>query len=294
MRNILKSGEVFHFWANRVQPSGRCGNTRFDGDTLYSYAAPIAKHLPDGSIAVATKNWSMTTSGHQSAARNAVPHGVRVIRVYQIDVATGVIEHARKEADTLIEKASKARTKRGEYLAEALQVATYANEYAEATNVSERINLTELSGRNLSDIKADLAKRQAQEKADVAKLKREATERLAATLQGWRDHNPDAHAWMLRGAAVALRISADKETVETSQNANIPVDDAIALWPLILRCKAGERAYTPGQPIGHYRLTQIRRDGSLLVGCHDIAFTEIERIAKQLGLLQPQPELEAA
>jgi hypothetical protein len=40
--------------------------------------------------------------------------------------------------------------------------------------------------------------------------------------------------------------------------------------------------------VGHYRLTKIRGDGSMVVGCHDIPYSEIEMIARQLGLKQEQ------
>jgi hypothetical protein len=74
--------------------------------------------------------------------------------------------------------------------------------------------------------------------------------------------------------------------VETSAGAIIPLDAALRLWPVILRVMKGDKDYEVGMALGHYRLTQIRTDGSIKVGCHDIAFDEIEGIAKQLGLLE--------
>jgi hypothetical protein len=74
--------------------------------------------------------------------------------------------------------------------------------------------------------------------------------------------------------------------VETSFGAEIPVADAERLWPVIQRVMSGDKDYDVGMELGGYRLTKIRRDGSIVVGCHDIAYSEIERIAQQLGLME--------
>ena len=78
--------ETMTRWAEQSKPAGQCGNVKFVGGMLYSYAEPIALHLPNGQIAVATEHWSLSTSRHQSLAyyaaeraRLAVP-----LRVYAV------------------------------------------------------------------------------------------------------------------------------------------------------------------------------------------------------------------
>ena len=291
MRNVLKSAEVFHFWANKVQPSGRCGNTSFDRDNLYSYNAIIAKHLPDGSIAVATRSWSMTTSGHQSAARRAIPIGTKVIYVYDFACIQDMLASASSQINGLLEKASVARSKKDDYLGQAKDIADNFNAYSLATGSVLQIKAELPVGSDLSAIKQAIKDRQAAELAEKQRQERVAAERRASTLQGWRDGNPDARAWMLSGVRVALRINGDE--VETTRGASIPVADAKSLWPIIQRCIRGDKCFTPGQPLGHYRLTRIHANGSIIVGCHHIDYTEIEAIARQLGLVE-QDEAVAA
>jgi hypothetical protein len=42
----------------------------------------------------------------------------------------------------------------------------------------------------------------------------------------------------------------------------------------------------PKVTLGNYQLHQINVDGSIVVGCHHIPFTELELMADQLGLLK--------
>ena len=60
-------------------------------------------------------------------------------------------------------------------------------------------------------------------------------------------------------------------SIETSHSAQIPVDDC-ALWPIIQRTMRGDDQWCWQLPPG----LRLRRDGSIVVGCHDIAYSEIE------------------
>jgi len=74
MRTVLKNTrEVFHYFANKVQSEGRCGNVSFNGRLAYSYRAVIGKHFPDG-IALSDARYSVTTSSHQSGLGYACQH----------------------------------------------------------------------------------------------------------------------------------------------------------------------------------------------------------------------------
>lgn len=294
MRTVLKTtSEVFHFWANKVQSHGRCGSVSFNGDSLYSYNACIAKHLSGGLIAVTTNRWSVTTSSHQTDALRAVPYNKNVVQVSEITTASGVIQQAKLEIKKLLAKASVARFLRQNYLSQALLIGNDANRYAAALDSTEQIDLVAISGTDFEQVKKQLIADKAEATTAAAKHKLETTARLAANLQRWRDNDPAALHWCLGEANVVLRISTTKNCIETSHGANIPIEDAIALWPLIKRCRAGERSFTPGQRVGRYSLDEIKKDGSIVVGCHDIAYSEVEFIAQALGLIH-QPEEIAA
>lgn len=283
MRKSLSTSECFHFFANQVQPEGYSGNVRFNGNDLYSYSTPIGRWLPDGSLAIATRNYSPTTTGHLSDLRRAIPPRVKVISVYEINTVVGVLAQANILAYTLSKRALTARTRADEYRMQARTVVENANAYAEALGDPQRLVLQELTPEQEDAHKEAL---KAANKADrIAKASREAhaLKVNAERLEKWLSGDTSVSAYGLRELGVRLRIRG--EVVETTRGAGIPVIDAIKLWPLIQRCKAGDKCFTPGQPLGHYRLTKIRENGSIVVGCHDVPYSELERIAVQLELV---------
>jgi hypothetical protein len=92
---------------------------------------------------------------------------------------------------------------------------------------------------------------------------------------------------LLRDGPARLRI-ADK-VVQTSMGAEVPVKDAKRLFPkIVAQRKLGQAldmySATRPFPIGNFRLDKIEADGSIVVGCHNIPWSEIELIARELGL----------
>lgn len=92
-KTVFETGEIPHLWAHRVQESARNaqGNLYFEGDVIYSYGShfPIAKHVldnptkrnPKPAVLLTTRTYSVTTSGHVSAVRCAIPASIPVFRV---------------------------------------------------------------------------------------------------------------------------------------------------------------------------------------------------------------------
>lgn len=287
MRNVLSNtNEVCHYWANKVQASGRCGNVSFEGDKIYSYRACIGRHLPNGMVAISNHRYSNTTSGHQSDVWSASRHLSVISVTYPGDVRDSCTAMQR-EIESLLRQASVAKSKRDYYLASAHTVAKNFNAFAEALESDLRITPPVSDPATLevirNTVKAE-AKRQAE-----ARKERERQANLSAqeALAEWRTGGA-AHL-TIRDATVALRIHG--EQIQTSRGAAIPLAAAPTLWKLIQRVMKGDRDYEVGQAVGVYQLTKIRRDGSIVVGCHDIPHSEIRGIALQLYLIQ---ELEAA
>src|SRR5436190_24347448 len=93
-KTVFDTGEIPHLWAHKVQESARNaqGNLYFDGETIYSYGShfPIARHTVDNptkknpklAVLFTTRSYSVTTSGHVSAVRSAIPKDVQVFHVY--------------------------------------------------------------------------------------------------------------------------------------------------------------------------------------------------------------------
>lgn len=298
MRRALKDAkEVAHFWANKVQSDGYCGNMRFEGPRIYSYAECIAvmyEKLGKGTLVLRTvRDWSMTTAKHKSYVGGAWGYGRDLIDVPIFDNPSSKEDHLENlryllgQYTDAMKKAEKART-RGEMHREmALRATQYYDRYAEFFGLKERFD--EGAAKRLEkQVKAEEAKRERQRKADEAKR----AEKMKEALAEWREGG-DRDLWGLPYIALRLHTHHAKElghlpkqTVETTRGARIPLDDAKRLWPLIQRTRRGERDYDVGMPLGDYRLTKIRRDGSIVVGCHDIPYSEIEGIAKKLGLVE--------
>ena len=301
-RNVLSSvSEVLHYWANRVQPSGRSGNVYFAGDTLYSYGQhfPMARHLPNGTVAVTTRTYGPTTARHVSQTVRAIPRGRRVIHVFDPKgPACENLQTARREVLELLEKARKARLqdRRDAYVSHAQMLAEGANEY-----LAEALKLGPVSGEgalpidldNLPGVAVVLADARARRDAIEATqraLRKEQEAQWAADLAGslvqWRNHEIVRRTG-LSNLPPALRISQDGDAIETSHGASIPALCAPMLWRRVQQVRA--RSLPLDAPdfavkLGHYSLTRINADGSIVVGCHAIAYSELEGIAQAIGL----------
>jgi hypothetical protein len=272
MRNVLKSGEVFHYFANKVQPSGRCGNTSFALPRAYSYAACIGKHFPNG-IALSSTKYSITTTSHQSDLWMACRH-LTTVSVPDPDSVETSFRAVKINVEQLLKKASTAKAHKDCYLDAALDQVKDFNTFAEWNGSDIRIDVPVTNLDALKQIaiavKAEIAKRNAaiKERARIDALSR------ADKLAEWRK---GLDVYLSYSSEVYLRINGTD--IQTSKGARIPVSETPLIWAMVQR----KKEWKPGNPIGVYQLTKIRADGSIVVGCHDIAFSELEYIAKELG-----------
>lgn len=293
MRKVLKDiDQVCHYWANKIQSEGEAGNVFFRDSKLWSYGHHfcIARHLPSGAVAFTTRGYSPSTSRHISKARSAARHLQIVFCHNPDDSARENMLHARNEiADALhaSEKKGIRQTTRDKYKASALHIAEQANAYLATLPESERGTETPIDTGALEGVRASLVA--AQEAREKIRAEQHAA-RLAdlqEDLIKWRNCETIIRTGLIElPPALRLRNREDGYFVETSHGAEIPVSDALKLWPIIQRVRKGEKDYTPGEALGVYRLTCIRADGSICVGCHDIAYSELQGIARQLDLVE--------
>lgn len=293
MRKVLSShSEVAHYWANRTTSEGRAGNMFFCDGKIYSYGSHfcIARILPSGTVAFTTRDYSVSTSKHKSIAQSAARHLAIVYCSDPADSARQNMERAREAVRQALVSSGAPRIRqatRDAHKARALRIAENANAYLAALPEDERLSLVRIDTSALEAVRADLERAEEARRKIEAEARAARTAELAESLAEWRAGSVIARSGF-HSIAPALRVSADGSTVQTSHGAEIPMDDARKLWPLILQMRAGQREFSPGEPVGHYRLSKIRKDGSIVVGCHDIAFSEIERIAHALGLLETE------
>lgn len=80
-----------------------------------------------------------------------------------------------------------------------------------------------------------------------------------------------------------LRLSGDM--IETSWGASVPASVAETLWRLVNAARAGmDTSRANGMRVGHFTLTNVHADGGITVGCHVIAYAELQRMALACNL----------
>ena len=282
---FTNSGEVSHIWAYRRQPDARCRNTFVEGDWYYSYGRHylIGRHLPEGYVAINAEENSATTNRHVREAAYAVRH-LKVLRVFHPELDGGDRQRTTNKIDILMRRAS-TRVKaelRDSDLNAARKLQDDFNEFLRLTAPSQPPlavfttdphRLAELKAAALAEMKAEHAREKERQRLKAMTD----AEKIAAWRAG-QGHAP-------YGCGTLLRVNEAAGCIDTSHSAHIPTSDAKRLWPAILEVKAGGIDMPFERPLGLYELRLIRADGSIVVGCHDIPWSELEGIAKQLGLL---------
>lgn len=292
MRFKLKDiNEVFHYWANQVQSEGRCGNVFFRDSMVFSYGEHfcIARLAPGGRVAFTRRSYSVSTSRHISKARQATSHYTAYSVWDPSWTAEANLEKAKEQIADLMEKSRKARkeTLRLCYQSEALVIGRGANQFAQDFPNPYRsvpydlINLDDLEG-----VADKLLNAREEERRKLQLLREEAAKRHAEELEKWK-LNQETSVSHFPYLPVALRIHGD--VIQTSYGAEIPVEHARRLWTLIEATRSSGREFEPGDrsvAVGVYKLTKVKEDGGIIVGCHDIPYSEIHRMAVELNYVE--------
>ena len=280
------SAEVAHLWANQVQYDARCRNATFNGFKFYSYSTVIAEirrnDRGEELVLLCVGNYSNTTSKHKYEVRRAVSHK-KIIEVQEVNaILSGHDVNYRaflRRHEDLTDLASRARQRKAEYLGKAASITKDMAEYAAFFDLvwtvpspDENISATQLLAEYEVWRLQEDEKRHAKREADQA-------ENLALWLAGGDNRS---------FSALKLRIK-DGE-IQTSHGANIPIEHALKVWPVLYRAHTLGKPFVPRQEhaihLGHYRFNSFEND-VLTVGCHRIPYTEIERMAIQLKLVEP-------
>lgn len=304
------------------------GNFWFNGSAIYSYRTPIANIVAgaDGSrvCLITSESFSMTTSSkHMPSVWRAVRHlpsfcvpfvginGGRGPRwVNDITDPQGI--HAANLAflvsnyETLKGKIKRARDWHD--VTNSLHgSASEAIRYAEAFGLPSPALTPEADAQALISYRAEREARnatpEAQAKRERERANREARKarKEAEAAQAAYEKMAEARAKWLAGEYVAsygLRLADDKggallrvrgDNLETSWNANVPLDHATRAFRFIKQCRdTGKQWETNGHtiPVGHFKIERITPEGDIKAGCHVIHWGEISRIASALGLFE--------
>lgn len=282
----IANRQLAHQWAAQTKPSGKGSNFYYDGPTIYSYGGhfPIATFYPQPNggrcVLFTTDGYSPSTSRHISYTRSALHGlGVNVFNVahvptpHHVHHPDNVCDYMRRiERDTLL--TARSRQNKQWRLTELVALqreaelyrATFAPDMpAIAVTVSD------------DELRAAMTVRKA---AEAAARTRAAVADAQARAE-WRtgDHYAAPGDTM-------LRLSGNRETIETSRGARVPVSVAPALWALVQRARAGDVFEIPASAsnVGDFTLRDITAEGDLIVGCHHIRYAELDALAGVLGL----------
>lgn len=302
MKTVFSNNQVAHVWAQQNQSRGRGSSFFFEDDKIYSYGKHfcIARILPGGKVLFTTRTYGQSTSKHLSYTRQAVNHR-EVIHCFDPSEAPYVnMRHAMNVIESLIKESKLPRKREATRVSlrhQAYRVAQEANKYLEAVKDESGAELCapiQIDKDDLENIEKQLEASEKLRQEVVAQRQASEKKNLLVKREQWRNHEIVVHTSLYK-VPVALRITERGDEIETSHGARIPLFAAHKLWPAICSVKAKGVAYIPSDAqasmtrnIGHFTLNEIRADGSIRVGCHDIAYAEIEYIAKKLGLMKEE------
>ena len=291
MKTVVSSSEVAHLWAHKTQAyarnSGR-GSVFFEGDTIYSYGHhfPIARHVTikgQPAVLFTTRHYSVTTSGHCSMVRSAIPADLPVIEVENVTDnvnAKFVLDAYQAKINDAVLKASRARLHK-EWLLNEVQ-----------RNVGSFDRVAELFGSVRKPVvpsdqwvtEQQKLAREARAKESAAKKERieKARKRELEQLGKWRSGEGYGRFYNL--PFDYMRISGDE--IETTKGASVPLEHVRKVAPLILSLLAEGKTYQRnGHSIhlGNYVIDRLDENGVLWVGCHKFERAELERIGAMVN-----------
>jgi hypothetical protein len=290
----MDNSQVAHVWAQQKKATGKGSNFFFDGAYIYSYGRHyVAGRFTDKFdasgcriVLVNSTRYSVTTARHVSYVRQAL-HGL----------AVSVIEVERPEDDdprhnlaamvaarnAKLEKAATARTYTALHINYADRIERDARIYARAFGA----DVPEFAPFDRDAIRARIAQQANAQREATAAREKANREAYQAAIADWRAHRVDYVPFIYETRA-ALRLSLDGASIETSRRASVPVRVAPVLWRIACDARASGEAREFSRDdraakVGHFQLTRADADGSLVIGCHTIAFDELQRMAQTLG-----------
>ena len=281
MKTKFTNTEIVHIFANQTQEFGDASNLFFRGNKIYSYGYHylLGEFIDPKTIVLNNKGYSQSTNKHLSLLWRAIPEGVKIYWSLDID-----IDHAQRRIKDNFELLIKSKTKGAYYKREILSIWEKLNEfikYRKDKNTPKDIRYKELKkivkdvtkeGNQFDEMisaqKEAFQKRLKQEREKAIKLEKENLQKFLTYETNYLYNN--------YSNLVYLRIDKDNKHIETSKGVTIRKGEATILYKKILSNEPIQ-----GGKISHYTINGIK-DNNLVVGCHTIPLTEINRIGQIL------------
>jgi hypothetical protein len=277
MKTVFSNNsEVAHVWAQRTHFSGRnqSGSLFFYGDKIYSYGYHyllgefISNENNEVAVIINTDYYSSTTSKHSSLVWSATTHYTQFEQKYTEEKS---VIRLLNELEAKLLRARKPLI----YINEAYAVINKHREYLDfmhgdadiSSKVKEAYAPFPLDG---DELKALQDKDRERRKKEAQRQK----EKLELNINDFLNYKTN-YIGNYKINDAYIRISKDKEYIETSKGVKVPVREAKILYNKILK---GEDI--KGFKIDHY--TVIGLNGCLKIGCHNINLKNMHEVGKQL------------
>lgn len=133
------------------------------------------------------------------------------------------------------------------------------------------------------------------EESRLAELEQAAE--IAEWLAGGGSKSP-SFGYSVRTMLRAVKVERDSSgtiiggELQTSRGANVPLVHAIKAFRFLKLCRERGTGWTHNGHsirVGHFQVDSIQPDGSFKAGCHEIEWSEVERVARSLDVLDLPP-----
>jgi len=305
-KNFFKDAEICHLWAHQLRDRAHKAGPNhyqlyFEGKTIYSYGRHFAIASIFGKannfVAITTEKYSNTTAGHIQEVKSALSHFAPENKIYCSN-PEAAIEGRHILNLQSFERAAKHAA---EGLAKAKKPAIYFDQITYQKNLFDRYcaafkiktKKKDYPSLNIQPTPEDLAKikkQAAAEKARREKAEAAAEAKLMIHLNYWlqglkyNDLDPERGDQLIPAPHglkhTYLRIQG--ANVETSKGITIPTDTARRFYLWYVGTAAAGGCQNCNKEILGYKVTQANAQG-LVIGCHDITRTEIDKIAALLN-----------
>ena len=288
MKKVFSNtSEVVHVFAQQTQSEGRNGTSSiyFRDNKIYSYGSHylLGEFINSETIIINDFGYSVTTSKHISELINATS------QYKQFFTSSIDIKHIQTEINYNLKKLAKAN-KPEIYISNITKLESNLSkwvDYCKENKIKTRpfqifdyaINKSDYNYKKIVKIANSLLTPEALEKIkekgkkDAIKQKAKDKKDLKTKLDEFNTYKIDRFKI---GEFDYLRLSENKQFVETSQNIRIEKSEAKKLY-FAIKKKIDIR----GQKIGYYTVNKIDNK-ALTVGCHKICIKSVEKVGQIL------------
>lgn len=309
MKTVFSNAQCAHVWAQQSQDHGHSSSMKFQGPRIYSYRTCIGmihntyNDAAPRAVLLNSRTYSMTTSSkHMPAVRDAVAnlpsfavplctaespgeHQVNYTALFAAyNRAVANLENARSEPysyDFLHWNAKRCADYARIFHLNVRPIDSDAME-----NQIRAFRIRREAKLNADPKRAARIAKAAADKVERARIEGlERVKRNAEYLLRFRDGSRYyGRSLTDEQGGVYLRLAGD--VVETSRGATVPIEDAKrAIVFIASRAPRGGWQRNGEQcPVGQFQIDSISPEGDIKAGCHFIRWTEISRLATQLGI----------